>query len=180
MWNPRWWPRNGYDGRWMVTILIMAIQVNFVPRPSGTKFTWIVVIKIFTINLPSQPFLGCHLGFHIFFHLAFLRAALFFYMQLGCVGLDFTSFFVLIPQSQPMASFGSFLTYLFFLYHRKKKKMKKILNTLTNSDFISKCTNYIILYLLHVNYSLQITYLQLIFLLGDLKCSWTLYRVICL
>ena len=42
-----------------------------------------------------------------------------------------------------MAGFGAFLTYLFFLYRRKKKKMKQILNTLTNSDFISKCTNYI-------------------------------------
>ena len=68
MWNPRWRPRNGCDGRLMVKILITTIQVNFVPRPSGTKFTWIVVIKIFTINLPSQPFLGRHLGFHIFFH----------------------------------------------------------------------------------------------------------------
>ena len=52
----------------VVKILITTIQVNFVPRPSGTKFTLIVVIKFFTINLPSQPFLGHHLGFHIFFH----------------------------------------------------------------------------------------------------------------
>ena len=27
------------DGRLMVKILITTIQVNFVPRPSGTKFT---------------------------------------------------------------------------------------------------------------------------------------------
>jgi len=27
-----------------------------------------VVIKTFAISLPSQPFLGCHLGFHILFH----------------------------------------------------------------------------------------------------------------
>ena len=33
----------------------------------GTKFIRIV-IKIFEISLPSQPFLGCHLGFHIIFH----------------------------------------------------------------------------------------------------------------
>ena len=44
-----------------------------------------------------------------------------------------------------MAGFGALLTYLFFLYHRKKKK--KILYTLTNSDFISKCTNYIYIYI---------------------------------
>ena len=37
--NPRWRPRNGCDGRLMVKILITTIQVNFVPRPSGTKFT---------------------------------------------------------------------------------------------------------------------------------------------
>ena len=68
MWNPRWLPRNGCDGRLMVKILITTIQVNFVPiDQAAPKFTWIVVIKIFTINLPSQPFLGRHLGFHIFF-----------------------------------------------------------------------------------------------------------------
>ena len=32
----------------------------------GTKFTWIVVINIFAINLPSKSFLGRHLGFHNF------------------------------------------------------------------------------------------------------------------
>ena len=33
------------------------------------KFTWILVIKIFAINLPSQPFLGHHSGFpKVFFH----------------------------------------------------------------------------------------------------------------
>ena len=72
----KWWrPRNGCDGRLMVKILITTIQVNFVPRPSGTKFTRIVVIKSFTINLPSQPFLGHHLGFRIFFHHGLFGAA---------------------------------------------------------------------------------------------------------
>ena len=33
----------------------------------GTKFTWIVIINIFVIELLSQPFLGYHLLFHIFF-----------------------------------------------------------------------------------------------------------------
>jgi len=69
--NPRWRPRNGCGGRLMAKILIMTIQVNLVPNHSETwrrqhKFAWIV-IKIFAINLPSQPFLGRHLGFHIFF-----------------------------------------------------------------------------------------------------------------
>ena len=96
MWNPRWRPRNGCDGRLMVKILITTIQVNFVPRPSGTKFTWIVVIKIFTINLPSQPFLGRHLEFHIFFHHSLSEGRTLF-LQLGCFGLDFTSFCICIP-----------------------------------------------------------------------------------
>jgi len=72
MWNPRWRLRNGCHGRLMAKFLITTIQVNLVPIPSETwrrqhKFTWIVIIKIFTISLPSQPFLGCHLVFHIFF-----------------------------------------------------------------------------------------------------------------
>ena len=31
--------KNGCDGRLMVKILIATIQVNLMPRPSGTKFT---------------------------------------------------------------------------------------------------------------------------------------------
>jgi len=73
MWNPRWWPRNGCDGSLIAKILIMTIQVNLVLDLSETwrrqhKFAWIVIIKIFAINLPSQSFLSRHLGSHIFFH----------------------------------------------------------------------------------------------------------------
>ena len=64
------------DGRLMVKILITTIQVNLVPKH---KFTRIVVIKIFTINLRSQPFLGRHLGFHMFFHHGLFRDSSFFY-----------------------------------------------------------------------------------------------------
>ena len=74
--------------RLMIKILITTIQV---PLGLGTKFTRVVVVKIFTINLPSQPFLGHHLGFHIFFHPGLFWAALFF-LQLGCFALDITSF----------------------------------------------------------------------------------------
>ena len=77
--------------------------------------------KIFTINLPSQPFLGRHLGFHIFFHHSLSEGRTLF-LQLGCFGLDFISFCICIPQSWPMASFGTFLTYVFFLYYKKKKR----------------------------------------------------------
>ena len=41
-----------------------------------------------------------------------------------------------------MASFGTFLTYLFSL-PQEEEKMKQMLNTLNISEFISKCTNYI-------------------------------------
>ena len=44
------------------------------------------------------------------------------FLQLGCFGLDFTSFCICIS-----------FNLSFFLYHRKNKKMKQILNTLTNS-----------------------------------------------
>ena len=113
------------------------------PLDLGTKFTWIVIIKSFTINLPSQPFLGRHLGFHIFFHHSLFEGRTLF-LQLGCFGLDFTSFCICIPQSRPMASFGTFLTYLFSL-PLEEEKMKQMLNTLNISEFISKCTNYIYL-----------------------------------
>ena len=40
------------------------------------KFIWIVVIKIFVTDLPSQPFLGCHPVFYnFFFILAILHRA---------------------------------------------------------------------------------------------------------
>jgi len=70
MWNPRWRP---CDGRNIAKILITTIEVNLVLNPSEAwrrqhKFTWIVVIKIFAINPPSQPFFGRHLGFHISFY----------------------------------------------------------------------------------------------------------------
>jgi len=41
-----------------------------------------VVIKVFVVSLPSQSFLGCHLGFHIFFHNGLLGRSTF--LQLGC------------------------------------------------------------------------------------------------
>ena len=55
---------------------------------AAQKFTRIVVVKIFTINLPPQPFLGRHLGFHIFFHHSLFERRTVF-LQLGCFGLDY-------------------------------------------------------------------------------------------
>ena len=47
--------------------------MNLVPNPREMwrrqhKFTWLVVIKIIAISLPSQPFLDRHFGCYIFSH----------------------------------------------------------------------------------------------------------------
>ena len=75
-----------------------------------------------------------------------------------------------------MAGFGAFLTHVFFsLPQEEEKNLKKICNTSIIFDFISNYTNYIhiiiYIYLLHAHYSPQDIFLQLISLLGDLKCS---------
>ena len=130
----------------MVKILITTIQVNFGCRlVLAQNSPELSLLNFFTINLPSEPFLGRHLGFHIFFHHSLFEGRTLF-LQLGCFGLDFTSFCICIPPSWPMASFGAFLIYLYFLFHRKEEKMKQM-NILNISDFINKCTNYIYIYI---------------------------------
>jgi len=73
MWNPKWQPRNGCDGRLIAKFLITMIHccLLHVSLGYGTRFTWIV-INNFAISLSSQLFLGCHLGFSIFFTMALL------------------------------------------------------------------------------------------------------------
>ena len=61
---------------------------------------------------------------HIFFHHSLFEGRT-LYLQLGCFGLDFTSFCICIPQSRPMACFGTFLTYLFSL-PQGEEKMKQM------------------------------------------------------
>jgi len=99
MWNPKWRPRNGCDGRLKAKNLITTIQVILcclhVSLGFGTKFTWIVVIKNLAFSLPSQQFLAATLGFTSFFTTAFLHffiAGLFwirfhFFLQLHAVKL---------------------------------------------------------------------------------------------
>ena len=86
------------------------------PLGFGTKFTGIVVIKIFAINLPSQPFLGRHLGFHIFFHFGLFGGCTLF-LQLGCFGLHITSFCIVSHKTDHMALMLPFNLF-FFLYCR--------------------------------------------------------------
>jgi len=88
--------KNDCDRRLIAKILISTIQANLccllhVSLGFGTKFTWIVVIKIFSINLPPQPFLGRHLGFHIFFHNGLLWGSTLF-LQLDCFWIRFHFF----------------------------------------------------------------------------------------
>jgi len=91
--------------------------VNLVLNPSDTwrgqyKFAWIVVIKTFAINL---PFLSCHLVFHIFFHNGLLGSCTLF-LQLGCFGLDFTSFCNCILQRWHISVNGCCYLFFFCLY----------------------------------------------------------------
>ena len=82
-----WWYRL------MAKFLIATIQVNFVLIPSeGLKLTWIVVIKIFPINLYHHShFLAAPFISQLFSYWPFLnRAALF--LQPGCFWVDITSF----------------------------------------------------------------------------------------
>jgi len=116
MWNPRWRPRNGCDSVLMENFLITTIQVNLccllhISLWFGTKFTWIVVIKNFAISL---PFLGHHLGFHIFFHIGLLGVMHF--LQLGCFGLDFTSFCNCILCSYRIAAIKYLPLFVFFSF----------------------------------------------------------------
>ena len=91
----------------MVKTLITTIQVNFVPIDQvAPKFTRIVVIKIFTINLPSQPFLGRHLGFH---HSLFEDRTLF--LQLGCFGLDRYNYIYPYKYCKTQVARGNFCFY---------------------------------------------------------------------
>ena len=48
-----------------------------------------------------------------------------------------------------MASFGAFKPIYFSLPQETKKDEADFINTLTHSDFISKCTNYI--YIMHIS-----------------------------
>jgi len=115
-----WRPRNSCGGRLIAKILMTTIQENLcgllhVPLGFGTKFTQIVIIKIFAINIPPQPFLGRHLGFHIFFPIAFLGIAHFF-NSWAVFGLDFSSFCNCILQNWHIAINDCCYLSPFFLY----------------------------------------------------------------
>ena len=78
LWNPRGWPRIGCDngiGWWSKLITIIQVNLYCLILTSleiSTKFTWIVVIKIFAINLYYHShFLATPLISQLFSHWPF-------------------------------------------------------------------------------------------------------------
>ena len=70
-----------------------------------------------------------------------------------------------------MAGFGAFLTHVFFsLLQEEEKNLKKNFSTSIIFDLLV-IIQIIYIYSLHAHYSPQDIFLQLISLLGDLKCS---------
>jgi len=92
LWNPKWWPRSGCDGRIMAIFLITTIQVNLVLIPSEAwrrqhKFAWIVVIKKFAwiVVIKKLP-LSYH---HSHFWATTLDFTTFFMLFFCCMGRTF-------------------------------------------------------------------------------------------
>jgi len=109
----RWKPRNGCDSRSMTKYnnensgYLISASLGI-----GTKFTWIIVVKIFVTDLPSQPFLGHHLHFTAFSMVAI------------CIGLQL--FYSLAVFEWISHLFVSYITWFVLLFCRKKKACKKM------------------------------------------------------
>ena len=95
-------------GSLMVKILITKIQVNLVPLGLGTELS----LKFLPLTYHHIHFLATTLDFTSVFTMAFLRA----FLQLGCFGLDITSFCICTHQSG-----GFFNLSLFFITERRKR-----------------------------------------------------------
>ena len=66
--NPRWQPRNGCDGRLMVKILIMTIQVNLVPLGQlAQNSPELLLLKFLPLTYHHSHFLAATLDFTSFF-----------------------------------------------------------------------------------------------------------------
>jgi len=82
------------SGQGMAMIVSYFNNVNLVPNPCEMCRRQIhpnCFYKNVFISLPSQPFLGHHLGIYIFFTMVFFKGCTLF-LQLDCFGLEFTSF----------------------------------------------------------------------------------------
>ena len=100
----------------MVKILITTIQVNF-----GAAWPWHKIhlnrplLKFLPLTYHHSHFLVATLDFTSFHHSLFEGYTLF--LQLGCFGLDFTSFCICIPQSR----LWGFLNLSFFFTTGRRK-----------------------------------------------------------
>jgi len=102
MWNPRWRPRNGCDGRLMAKFLITTIQVNLVPNPSETRRRQhnspeLLLLKILPLAYHHSHFLAATLDFTSFSTMAFLGLHTFFYCW---AVLDYTSKWRVDPRDE--------------------------------------------------------------------------------
>ena len=128
----------------MVKILITTIQVNLVPLGQlAQNSPELSLLKFLPLTYHHSHFLAATLDFTSLFTMAFLGPHLFFTAWLFWIRFHF--FLYLYTPKPAIGRLCGFFNLSVFLYYRKKRKMKKFLNTLTNSDFISKCTNYIII-----------------------------------
>jgi len=87
MWNPRWRPRNGCDGRLMAKFLITTRCQILVKRGEGnTNSSELSLLKIFPLAYHHSHFLAATLDFTSFSQWLSLGRSHF--LKLSCFGLD--------------------------------------------------------------------------------------------
>ena len=78
------------------------------------------LLKFLPLTYHHINFLAATLDFTSFFTIAFLRAALTLFLQLGCFGLDFTSFCICIPKS--IGQLWGFFNLSFVSFPQERRK----------------------------------------------------------
>ena len=126
----------------MVKILITTIQVNFVPidqaAPNSPELS---LLKFLPLTYHHSHFLAATLDFTFFHHSLFKGRTPFFTAWLFLIRFHF--FLYLYIPKPAYGQLWGFLTYIFFFTTGKEKDEADFINSLTHSDFISKCTHYI-------------------------------------
>jgi len=120
--------KNGCDNISMEKTLILTIQVYLcvlllILTGLSTKFTWVIFIKIFTIERLLQLFFDCYLWFDIFFYPGVLGSHTF--SQLGYFCVDITFLYLHIHNAPKLAfSFGFFFATGVIHYYEKDAALK--------------------------------------------------------
>ena len=128
----------------MVKILITTIRVNLVPLGQlAQNSPELSLLKFLPLTYHHSHFLAATLDFTSFFfhHSLFKGCTPFFTAWLFLIRFHF--FLHLYTPKPAYGQLWGFLTYIFSLPQEKDKDEADFINTLTHSDFISKCTNYI-------------------------------------